>query len=81
MVNGYEYFIEGLSDIWWMWLEVLFLLEFECYYIDFGRCMDEELDLFFDGMVIVKDWIVVGREKKGKKVDDEKLKFVLLDFL
>lgn len=79
--NGHEYSTEGPSDTWWMRSEVLPPPEPECYYIDPGRCTDEELDSLFDGTAIVKDWIVVGREKKGKKADDEKPKFALPDLL
>ncbi|KAK6394760.1 hypothetical protein LTR65_001552 [Meristemomyces frigidus] len=59
--KGEHYSTTGPSDTWWMPSEVLPSPENECYYLDIGRCTEEERQWIFDGTAIVKDWIVIGR--------------------
>lgn len=59
--KGEQYSTHGPSDAWWMKSDVLPAPPHECYYLDMGRCTEEEKEWVFDGTAIVKDWIVVGR--------------------
>ncbi|KAK5128269.1 hypothetical protein LTR85_002936 [Meristemomyces frigidus] len=59
--QGELYATEGPPDTWWMRSEVLPAPPRECYYLDIGRCTEEEKRWIFDGTAIVKDWIVTGR--------------------
>lgn len=61
--KGKQYATEGPGDTWWMKNDVLPAPLQECYYLDIGRCTDEEKEWVFDGTAVVKDFIVVGRNE------------------
>lgn len=68
-----EYSTKGPSDTWWMLSEVLPSPPRFCYTLDQAACTEEEKEWLRNGEAIVKDWIVVGHEKAGKKVEEEKM--------
>lgn len=61
--KGEQYGSEGPGDTWWMLSDVLPAPPRECFYLDIGRCTEEEKEWVFDGTAIVKDWIVIGRNR------------------
>ena len=61
--SGEQYSTHGPDDTWWMKSDILPSPPRECYVLDIQRCNDEEKEAIRDGTAIVKDWIVVGREK------------------
>ncbi|THZ79123.1 alpha/beta-hydrolase [Aureobasidium pullulans] len=61
-----DYGTEGREDGWTP-SDVLPKPENECYVLNPGSCSEEEQGWLKDGTAIVKDWILVGREKGGKR--------------
>lgn len=69
-----QYSTHGTRDAWWMKSDVLPAPPGECYIWDMGRCSDKEKEWVFDGSAVVKDWVVVGREKpKPLLVQDDSI--------
>lgn len=66
--SGEQYSTDGPNDTWWMKSDVLPSPPAECYVLDIQRCSEEEKEAIKDGTAIVKDWIVIGREKSSSQL-------------
>ena len=61
-----DYSTSGPSDTWWMRSDVLPAPEAECYSLSPSTCSKEQQEWLANGTAIVKDYIVVGRERSHK---------------
>lgn len=63
------YATNGTRDTWWSLSDVLPQPEPECYIFSPGTCSKEQREWLRDGTAVVKDFIVIGVEKKEEEED------------